>query len=387
MTLGSEREGRPVHAAGRRLPDNVTPAWAGAFASVPRSLFLPDLIWAHDMATGTNRALARSVDGHAWSAAAEADVPVVTQWDDGTTEAPNPISVPTSSASMPSLVASMLRDLDVDAGMRVLEIGTGTGWNAALLAHRLGDRNVFSVEIDDEVAVRARAMLGVAGFAPTVVCGDGRLGWPAGAPYDRIIATCGLRRIPYAWLEQARAGGVILAPWGTHYGHQDALVRLSVAADGTASGPFLAPVQFMKLRAHRLHPPRHPDFPGDAVESSTTVRPPLGDWEAFTFVAGLMLPGVTHLVHRREDGVTVLWLYSLTDDSWAAVFYDEEAVWDVYQSGRRRLWGDLEAVHEWWLEQDAPEIDRFGLTVSAEQETAWLDEPGNELLSGREVDE
>ncbi|WP_141726977.1 methyltransferase domain-containing protein, partial [Streptomyces niveus] len=68
--------------------------------------------------------------------------------------------VATSSASMPSVVAAMLRDLDVSDGMRVLEIGTGTGWNAALLAHRLGSGNVVSVEIDAEVVARARAALG-----------------------------------------------------------------------------------------------------------------------------------------------------------------------------------------------------------------------------------
>ena len=71
-----------------------------------------------------------------------------------------------------------------------------------------------------------------AGYRPHVVCGDGALGHPAGAPYDRITATYGLRAIPQAWIAQTRPGGLILVPFGTHYSNADALVRLTVAPDG-----------------------------------------------------------------------------------------------------------------------------------------------------------
>ncbi|MEU6238854.1 protein-L-isoaspartate(D-aspartate) O-methyltransferase, partial [Kitasatospora sp. NPDC047058] len=129
MTLASEQEGRP--APGRSFP--VPDSWASAFVAVPRSLFLPDLVWAHDMTTGNSRPVDRTADEPGWLAAAAADIPIVTQWDDGAHQGAEPGTVPTSSASMPSLVASMLGDLQVEPGMRVMEQGTGTGWNAALL--------------------------------------------------------------------------------------------------------------------------------------------------------------------------------------------------------------------------------------------------------------
>jgi protein-L-isoaspartate O-methyltransferase len=97
---------------------------------------------------------------------------------------------------------------------RVLEIGTGTGYNAALLAHRLGDGQVVSIEVDPQVAEQTRHALARAGFAPTVITADGSAGYPAGAPYDRVIATCSalLGQVPYQWVAQTRAGGRLVVP-------------------------------------------------------------------------------------------------------------------------------------------------------------------------------
>ncbi|MGK4586222.1 methyltransferase domain-containing protein [Kitasatospora sp. HPMI-4] len=301
MTLAPEQEGRP--APGRSFP--VPDTWAPVFDAVPRALFLPDLIWAHDMATGKSRPVDRTADEAGWLAAAAADIPIVTQWDDGEHQGAEPGTVPTSSASMPSLVASMLDDLQAEPGMRVLEQGTGTGWNAALLSHRLGDANVTTVEIDPAVSAQARAALEGAGYRPTVVCADGALGYPEGAPYDRITATYGLRQIPRAWIEQLRPGGLILAPFGTHY--SDALVRLTVSGDGTASGPFLQPVEFMKMRAQRLRWPQNPPDGGTVAESTTTaVLPPHGKFDPFPLAAGLRLRDVVHAIQRHDDGARTL---------------------------------------------------------------------------------
>ncbi|MET8629637.1 hypothetical protein ABZW30_38915 [Kitasatospora sp. NPDC004669] len=93
MTLAPEQEDRP--APGRSFP--VADAWAPAFGAVPRSLFLPDLIWAHDMATGKSRPLERTEDEQGWPAAAASDIPIVTQWDDGEHQGAEPGTVPTSS--------------------------------------------------------------------------------------------------------------------------------------------------------------------------------------------------------------------------------------------------------------------------------------------------
>jgi protein-L-isoaspartate(D-aspartate) O-methyltransferase len=141
-----------------------------------------------------------------------ADEAIVTQVDDGATPDHQIGRRVTSSISKPSIVVSMLGHLQVDLGMRVLEIGTGTGWNAALLAHVVGEQNVTTIEVEGALAERARKALAAAGLSPAVVTGDGAGGYAPNAPYDRVIATASVRRVPYPWVAQTRPGGVILTP-------------------------------------------------------------------------------------------------------------------------------------------------------------------------------
>jgi hypothetical protein len=94
----------------------------------------------------------------------------------------------------------MIEHLGLADGHQVLEIGTGTGYSSALMCHRLGEDNVTTVEVDPEVAERADLALESAGFSTWTVTGDGLLGHPRRAPYDRVIATCAVRRIPYTWI-------------------------------------------------------------------------------------------------------------------------------------------------------------------------------------------
>lgn len=105
----------------------------------------------------------------------------------------------------------MLETLDVRDSDRVLEIGTGAGYNAALLCHRLGDRQVYSVDVEPDLVDAARSRLAALGYHPTLVCADGGLGLPEHAPYDRIIATCSVPRVPWSWVGQTKLDGVILA--------------------------------------------------------------------------------------------------------------------------------------------------------------------------------
>ncbi|UQA94958.1 methyltransferase domain-containing protein [Streptomyces halobius] len=386
MTLTSEQEGRAGDELARSLLETgaLTPEWAQTFRAVPRKLFLPDLIWAHDMATGRSVPLSRNDDPEGWARAAYANVPLVIQWDDGKHTGTAPGTVPTSSASMPSVVAAMLRDLDVSDGMRVLEVGTGTGWNSGLLAHRLGSANVVSVEIDGAVTEQARGALKRAGLSPEVIHGDGADGWAHGAPYDRVIVTAGVRAVPPHWLEQTRPGGIILAPWGTHYSDQDALIRLTMGKDGSATGPFLRMVEFMKLRDQRLDWNRFrdhvPEFPGNADVSSTPVTlADLGDrYESVRFAMGLRVPDCAHVVNRSDAGTGKAWFFDLTSRSWAAaVFRSGEPEATVYQSGPRRLWDEVEAAYRWWVSRGKPEHTRFGLTITPEGQRAWLDEPAD----------
>jgi protein-L-isoaspartate(D-aspartate) O-methyltransferase len=120
---------------------------------------------------------------------------------------------PTSSSSQPAIVAAMLEQLAVRPGQRILEIGAGTGWNAALLAHLTGpEGTVTTVDIDPEVAEQAAVNLAAAGSRGVrVVRDDGAAGWPEGAPYDRVIVTAAARDLAPAWWRQlARDGRMVL---------------------------------------------------------------------------------------------------------------------------------------------------------------------------------
>ncbi|MGX1887169.1 protein-L-isoaspartate O-methyltransferase family protein [Streptomyces sp. NPDC055287] len=120
-----------------------------------------------------------------------------------------------------------------EPGHRVLELGTGLGWNAALLSARAGPGQVACVEADPGLAAAARERLKAVGAEVTVEVGDGAQGLPTHRPYERLIATYAVDQVPWPWVEQVRPGGRIVTPWG-RLGH----VALTVAPDGqSASRP------------------------------------------------------------------------------------------------------------------------------------------------------
>ncbi len=365
--------------------------WTAVFEDVDRARFLPPVMWPYDMTTRASTTVSRADDPDAWFGFADADVPITTQWDDGRHQGPAPGRVPTSSASAPTVVAAMLRALDVHDEMRVLEIGTGTGWNAGLLARRLGDEHVTSVEIDAAVAAAAEAALHDAGIAPTLVVGDGLLGCPQRAPFDRVVSTMAVRSVPYAWVRQAAPHGVVLTPWGTRYSNADALVRLVVADDHSrAEGRFIRPVEFMKARSHRRSRGLHTEYvPGGdvvaAADSITTTDLTAADLTDpdFAFAAGLATGRDCVSTWNRRGARVSFWLYGITDRSWAAtVLDDHRPTSTVYQGGRRLLWSDLRAAHRWWTDSGEPDATRFGLTVTPDTETAWLDTPHRPVTEG-----
>ncbi|MEW2436735.1 protein-L-isoaspartate(D-aspartate) O-methyltransferase [Streptomyces caniferus] len=385
MTTNARKERPSLDGLGRALmtAGALSSDWAPAYAAVPRSIVLPDLIWRFDMAAGRSVPVSRAEDPAKWQEFANSDVPIVTQWDDGQHTGTEPGRVPTSSASMPSVVFRMLQDLDLQPGQRALEIGTATAWNALLMAHRAGPGCVTTVEVDRALATAAMATVERLGVPVQVVHGDGFQGYQDGAPYDRIIATCGLRSIPFAWVEQCRPGGIIVAPWGTDYSNGDAVARLVVAPDGeSASGKFTGPVEFMKLRAQRLSPVVHKEYVtgsvADGDESSTTITEGEfvgGQFGPERFALGLRVPQCWHYVAEKSDGARPVWFYSLSDRSWACCMFRDGDTARVWQSGPRRLWDEAEAAFQWWDGHGRPDQSRFGLTVTPEGERAWLDDP------------
>jgi protein-L-isoaspartate(D-aspartate) O-methyltransferase len=160
----------------------------------------------------------------------------------------DPDGVWISAASQPSMVAAMLGQLGVEPGQRVLEIGAGSGWHAALLAYLVGDRGrVTTVDVDEELAAGARERLVAAGWPGVVVrCGDGALGDPAGAPYDRIVATVGAHDVPDAWLEQLAPGGRLVVPLRVRGGVSRSVALVRDGGEWRADGG--AGCLFMPLR-------------------------------------------------------------------------------------------------------------------------------------------
>lgn len=158
-----------------------------AFLTVPRERFLPEVAQRE----GLERVYL--------------DQAIVTAHDDR--------GFPTSSSSQPSLMASMLEELDLHPGQRVLEVGAGTGYNAALLSRIVGARGrVVSVELDPATARGARRGLADVKSPAKVVQGDGRRGWQRGAPYDRIIVTASADTVSRAWYDELADGGLLELP-------------------------------------------------------------------------------------------------------------------------------------------------------------------------------
>ncbi|MER7684538.1 ATP-grasp peptide maturase system methyltransferase [Streptomyces sp. NPDC097610] len=277
---------------------------------------------------------------------------------------------PTSSSTLPSLVLRMLEDLQVEPGHEVLEIGTGTGYSTALLCARLGEEHVTSIEYDDEVAMRARAALGHQSMYPTLLSADGLLGHGDEAPYDRVIATCAVRTVPAAWIEQTRPGGTILTTLGGWLGSSE-LARLTVHDDGTATGPLLGGgVSFMLARPH-MPPPLGliPDL-GEGKEREAIIGfDVLNDWTS-RFVVQLAAPRAQRLTTKR-DGRTEHVLIDVGTGSWAAL-YEENDRWIVRQDGPDALWDAVEAHLGRWHSAGTPALAEFSVSVTPQgQNITW----------------
>ncbi len=341
--------------------------WRQAVERVPRHLLIPRFY--EDSDDGRRRL----VDGadpelyeHWLAATYNRTESLVTECDPETDH-------PTSSATMPAIVLPMLEALDVQPGHRVLDVGTGSGYSAALLCECAGEANVTSIDSGAEVVYLTRENLRRAGYRPTVVCGDGFAGYAPNAQYDRLVSMVTVSRIPQGWVQQMRPGGVIVGtlPWAT--------VRLIRRADGSATGRFIAGFAFMWMRGHA--PSRHRDdalrdLVGHHGECQARDANRLETvWfgqevPAFWTVARLVLwPfGVT-----VEAGDQQTALIDAADRSWALIDLAQNC---VAQGGPRRLWDETEELYAQLEGCGRPDRDRLGLTVRPDgSQFLWLDWP------------
>jgi protein-L-isoaspartate(D-aspartate) O-methyltransferase len=158
--------------------------------------------------------------------------------------------LPMSSSSAPAIMAPMLEALELRPGHRVLEVGAGTGYNAALICRLVAPGGqVTSVDVDRGIAGAARRALGAAGHPARVVMGDGRGGWPARAPFDRIIATASTDTIYRAWRDQLADGGILVCPFRFGWAQTPQAVLVLRRRGDMLHSTRVIPGAFMALRA------------------------------------------------------------------------------------------------------------------------------------------
>ena len=146
--------------------------------------------------------------------------------------------------SAPHMVGVMCDRLALESGERVLEVGTGCGYHAAVTAEIVGPGNVYTVEYHDDLAREAEARLSRLGYDVNVRAGDGREGWPDAAPFDAAYLTCAAPEFPREVVEQVRPGGRLLAPLGNR---RQVLVAAWKRADGSLDREEHGAVRFVPL--------------------------------------------------------------------------------------------------------------------------------------------
>lgn len=289
-----------------------------------------------------------------------------------------------SSTSMPGVMTRMLESLDVHDGHDVLEIGTGTGYNAALLSHRLGDQHVASVDIETGLVDLAQARLARIGYQPTLVATDGAGGLLDRAPHDRIVGTCSVSSVPWPWIEQLRPTGKLLVDvkLGPLAGNLVLLCSDGERAEGRFDPTYAS---FMPMRHTEPGKPQpmRSDDDGPVRERSTAldiVRP----WEhgIVWFLAHHALPEGTRFSLRSDEteGPPCHNVLSSPDGSWCEVRAAAEGgIRDVREAGRHRLWEIVEEAHDRWARLGKPGWERFGYTVTRSLQWVWLDRSDNPI--------
>lgn len=356
----------------------VSDRWVQAFLSVPRHEFVREFFVLTE--DGSRYVPASLMDEEERLALIYADEAWITQLNGGQGTSDGE---PTSSSSAPSLMAAMLEALDVTDTSTVLELGTGTGYNAALLCAGVPDEQITSVDIDTHLVEQAREVLARLGHHPKLYAASGETPAPGIGRFDRLIATYGETHIPSRWLSLVKAGGIIVTPI---YREQPvgAMIRLTVEAPGRASGRFLPFYGgFMPSRRRStgidLASAQQAAEHGDGTTRESAL-PPLSFGfapEPWQFYAALALGDVKHVGVMPEEGSGLQhWLLD-PDGSWAVQRVQPGDQPVIREGGPRQLWHELENAYTRWHDWEKPERERFGLTVTPNHQDLWLDDPTN----------
>ena len=287
--------------------------------------------------------------------------------------------LPSSSTSMPALVAAMLELLELRPGMKVLEIGCGTGYNAALIAEIVGEHGlVVTLDIQDDVVSQAARLLTDAGYGQVrVLAKDGFFGARDNSPFDRIIATVGCPDISPHWLEQLSADGMMVIPLR----HRDAnpLHRLRKEGD-SARGRVVGHSGFIQIEG---------ELSVDDYWSSAEWRPPAAGEQVQVgdpldrFDVSRSLPGLAYFMSIR-DRRTRFFSPSrgcgLTAESgWVEVCRD-----GVRWLGDRAIAETLYNLHEEWRSLGEPSLRDYEVSFEPRVVSA-NDRPAEQLFIDRRI--
>ncbi|MBE3559683.1 MAG: hypothetical protein IMW89_10710 [Ktedonobacteraceae bacterium] len=347
-----------------------SPTLQQAFLITPREAFVPFFYERlTDQKMEWKQKQAHQMSPEEYLALIYTDQPLVTHIDER--------GWPISSSSMPSVMGKMLEALDVRPGQKVLEIGTGTGYNAALLARLTGRPClVTTIECDEMLAARAeKALQAVIGDGIAVQRGDGFQGYAPFAPYDRLIATASVSVLPQAWIEQLAPGGRLVMDL------QGSLASGFLVLEKTATGAegyFLAePLHFMPLitkkissskktsMSHLLQQPVYASFllqKDDAFPEK--FFDPAFRWFLQWRIAGCQVWNQKQV--QRESGAEIHAISAIDPGSRAVVRFQRQANEEVWQGkvyGSINFWQNLQHTYEEFVSLGNPQQSSYRLIV------------------------
>ncbi|MER6830844.1 methyltransferase domain-containing protein [Streptosporangium sp. NPDC000563] len=259
------------------------------------------------------------------------------------------------------MVLSLFGHATIPLDADVLDVGTGSGYGAGLLARRLGDHRITSIDVDPYLTKVAAERLDGVGLRPRIATVDGTGAVPGA--YDRIVATVSVRPIPAGWLAALRPGGRLV----TTITNCSMIIVADKTPDGGAVGHVARDwAMFMTTRTGEDYPDdlngmfeQVRDQDGDEVTvSAYPVVNVIDAWELRTMVE-LTAPDIEHYF-EEEDGTRTAWMLH-ADGSWARAVDCGDGRTTVHQGGPRRLWDVLEEVRSYWLQHGSLPI--YGATA------------------------
>jgi protein-L-isoaspartate O-methyltransferase len=359
------------------------PRWREALLAVPRHLFVPDRAWARpDRMDTAGFPIDRMEDPDSWWGAVYSDTVIVLQVEDGAGDPAAGIGQATSSLSAPGIVVVMGELLDVQEGDRILEVGTGSGWTAALLAYLAGPAGgVLSLEIDPVLAATATENLTAVRHRPEVRAEDAAVADLGASSYDRLHVACGIDEIPWSWVEALRIGGVGVVPWCPPFGIGNQL-RFTRTGPREAVGRLHGTCGFMMMRSQRTELGRASDFlhgwddkriARAEYDPSSLVADPREDWRSYGGDAAIaaMVPGVGYLVNGDELLLYESFPGARESGSWALARRGRVAGY-----GPRDLWAEVTRAWQRWVDLGRPSRTELGMTITPEGRRLWSGDPG-----------